>query len=326
MADPKLLDSVAAEPVIPTVQPVKSRSPTQIALERLRADKIAMVCALIVLVFVLIALFADIITKITGTDPYTTNLDLIDATTYPTVGTSAEHPFGLEPRLGRDLFARWVHGVRYSLMVAVGATVLTTFIGTILGLIAGFAGGWVDRGISWVVDFVLSLPFLLLAIAIAPVVDTYFQDADSQTQGRVRIFTVITILTIFGWAGLARLIRGEVLSLREREFIQAARAIGVPTRRILFRELLPNLGGPIIVSFSLTLPAYIAFEAGLSYLGVGLTEPTPSWGRTINDALSYYSTYPEYLWQPVFGIMILVLSLNLLGDAVRDAFDPRTRR
>ena len=117
-----------------------------------------------------------------------------------------------------------------------------------------------------------------------------------------------------------------MLSLREREFIQAARAIGVPTRQILFRELLPNLTGQIIVFLSLAIPAYIAAEAGLSYLGIGLTEPTPSWGRTINAAIGYYETYPIFFWQPALAILVLVLALNLLGDSIRDAFDPKTRR
>jgi peptide/nickel transport system permease protein len=134
------------------------------------------------------------------------------------------------------------------------------------------------------------------------------------------------VLAFFGWAGLARLIRGQVLSLREREFIAAARALGVPTRRILFKELLPNLVAPIVISVSLSLPGYIVVEAGLTFLGVGLVEPTASWGVTIASAQTFYKTIPHYLWFPVAGITILVLALSLLGDAVRDAFDPKTRR
>ena len=147
--------------------------------------------------------------------------------------------------------------------------------------------------------------------------------------GRLRFaqkFALIAILVTFGWMGLARLIRGQVLSLREREFIQAAQVIGAPTSRILFRELLPNLTGPIIVFLSLSIPAYISAEAGLSFLGIGLVEPTPSWGQTIFQAQNYYETYPIYFWQPALGILVLVLALNLLGDAIRDAFDPKTRR
>lgn len=326
MSDSKVLDTTGSESEVPASSGVASKSPTRIALDRLRADKVAVLCAIVVVFFVLVAIFADVLIKITGTNPSDYRLDLIDSRTYPIVGMSAEHPFGVEPRTGRDLFARWVLGCRTSMIISVGAAGITTIIGTIMGLLAGFLGGWVDRLISWVIDFLLSLPFLLMAIAIAPVIGSYVQDEGAVVQGQVRMYTIIGILAFFGWVQLARLIRGEVLSLREREFILAARAIGVPTRRVLFRELLPNLTGPIIVSVSLALPAYIAVEAGLSLLGVGLIEPTPSWGRTISDGLRYYSTMPEYLWQPVAGIAILVLALNLLGDAVRDAFDPKTRR
>ena len=142
----------------------------------------------------------------------------------------------------------------------------------------------------------------------------------------IRLWTIVAVFTVFGWTSLARLIRGEVLSLRERDFITAARALGVPTRQILLKELLPNLTGPIIVSLTMAVPAYVAGEAGLSYLGVGLVEPTASWGRTIDDATNYYAVYPLYFWLPALGILALVLALSLLGDAVRDAFEPATRR
>ena len=133
------------------------------------------------------------------------------------------------------------------------------------------------------------------------------------------------MLSLFGWMGVARLIRGEVLSLREREFIQAARVLGMPTRRILIKELLPNLAAPIVISVSLMLPAFVAAEAGLAFLGIGVTGGA-SWGQTINKAVPYFETYPLYLWEPLIGIVALVLALNLLGDAIRDALDPKTRR
>jgi len=148
----------------------------------------------------------------------------------------------------------------------------------------------------------------------------------TQQLAQIRFFALIAVLSFFGWAGLARLIRGQVLSLREREFIAAARVLGVPTRQVLFKELLPNLVAPIVVSVSLALPTYVVAEAGLTFLGVGLIEPTPSWGVTIAAAQNYYRADPLYLWVPVLGITILVLALSLLGDAVRDAFDTRTRR
>jgi peptide/nickel transport system permease protein len=270
-----------------------------------------------------------VLAAIEGQDISTLHMDLIDQYGFPTIGPTAEHWFGLEPRLGRDLFARWVYGGRPSLIVAGTVTLVTTIIGVIVGLVAGFLGGWVDRVLSWVIDFVLSLPYLLFAIASSAVLVALFggaQGASPEQVARIRFISLICVLSFFGWAGLARLIRGQVLSLREREFIAAARVLGVPTRQILFKELLPNLVAPIVISVSLALPGYIVAEAGLTFLGVGLTEPTPSWGVTIAAAQVYYRADPLYLWLPVLGITILVLALSLLGDAVRDAFDPRTRR
>jgi ABC-type dipeptide/oligopeptide/nickel transport system permease subunit len=325
MADPTLLETGSSTPVAPPAAPVRSKSPTQIALERLRKDKVAIICAVVVLFFILLAIFANVITAVTHTDSEALNQDLIDINGFPTVNPSLEHPFGVEPRLGRDLFARWVEGSRPSLIVAVSAAVISTVIGTAMGLLSGFLGGRVDRAISWLIDLMLSMPLILFVFAIVPVVQSWFP-TDGNTVSKVRLWSLVAIFALFGWTGLGRLIRAQVLSLREREFVQAARAIGVPTRQILFRELLPNLTGQIIVFLSLAVPSYIASEAGLSYLGIGLTEPTPSWGRTINSALSYYETYPIYFWQPALAILVLVLALNLLGDAIRDAFDPKTRR
>jgi peptide/nickel transport system permease protein len=308
----------------------RGKSPTAIALARLRQDRIAMVCLGVFTLFVLIAIFAPLLAKLEGQDATSLHQDLIDDFGYPTIGVTGEHWFGIEPRLGRDLFARWVYGARPSLIVAALATVVSTLIGIVVGLLAGFVGGWVDRVLSWVIDFVLSLPYLLFAIAVPAVILTVFvgntETADADQTATVRFYSLIFVLGFFGWAGLARLIRGEVLSLREREFIQAARVIGVPTRQVLFRELLPNLVAPIVISSSLALPSFIVNEAALTVLGVGLTEPTPSWGVAISAATNYYRADPLYLWLPVLGITILVLALSMLGDSIRDAFDPRTRR
>jgi peptide/nickel transport system permease protein len=309
---------------------MRGKSPTAIALGRLRRDKVAVTCAIIFLMFVLVAIFAPLLAKLEGQNPTTFHQDLIDDSLFPTIGPNSQHWFGVEPRVGRDLFARFVYGARPSLIVATSVTVLTTIIGVTIGLITGFLGGWIDRVFSWLIDFVLSLPYLMFAIAVPAVLLAVFvgnsDTADADEVARVRFYSLIIVLSFFGWASLARLIRGEVLSLREREFISAARVLGVSTRNVLFRELLPNLVAPIVISVSLALPTYIVTEAGLTYLGVGLTEPTPSWGVTIAAAQNYYRADPLYLWLPVLAITILVLALSLLGDSVRDAFDPRTRR
>jgi peptide/nickel transport system permease protein len=279
--------------------------------------------------FILLAIFAPVLAKLEGSDIAKFNPDLVDAYGFPTTGPTAAHWFGVEPKTGRDNFARWVYGARPSLIIAFVATIFGTVVGVVMGLLAGFLGGWVDRVISWLIDFVLSLPYLLFAIAMVPIVEQLrggsFNLTPSQ-QASIRFFVLIFVLSFFGWAGLARIIRGEVLSLREREFVLAAKAIGVPTRQVLFKELLPNLVAPIVISASLALPAYVTAEAGLSFLGVGLIEPVPSWGQTIATATNWFKADPIYLWLPVLGITILVLALALLGDAVRDAFDPKTRR
>jgi ABC-type dipeptide/oligopeptide/nickel transport system permease subunit len=325
-----------ADPLRPeTVSPsernkMRGKSPTAIALGRLRKDKVAVVCAIIFGIFVLIAIFAPLLAKLEGQDPTTLHQDLIDDNLFPTIGVTGDHWLGIEPRLGRDLFARFVYGARPSLIVAGSVTIITTIIGIVVGLITGFLGGWIDRILSWVIDFVLSLPYLLFAIAVPAVLLALFvgnsESADASQVAQVRFYSLILVLSFFGWASLARLIRGEVLSLREREFISAAKVLGVPTRQVLFKELLPNLVAPIVISVSLALPTYIVTEASLTFLGVGLTEPTPSWGVTIAGAQNYYRADPLYLWLPVLAITILVLALSLLGDSVRDAFDPRTRR
>ncbi|MEV6270480.1 ABC transporter permease [Kribbella sp. NPDC051936] len=318
----------SAEPTRGSAVP-HGKSPTRVAVDRLRKDRVAVVCAGVVLFFILIAVLAPLLTKIEGSDIGTFHPELVDEYGFPTFAANAQHWFGVEPKTGRDNFARWVYGARPSLVVAFVATLFGTIVGVLMGLLAGFLGGWVDRVISWLVDFVLSLPYLLFAIALVPIVESMRGGSfnlSPEEQASTRFIVLIFVLSFFGWAGLARIIRGEVLSLREREFVLAAKAIGVPTSQVLFKELLPNLVAPIVISASLALPAYVTAEAGLSFLGVGLIEPVPSWGQTIATATNWFKADPLYLWLPVLGITALVLALALLGDAVRDAFDPKTRR
>ncbi len=322
-------DVPSSEPEV-VQQEIAGRSPVQIALGRLRSDKIAMACLIIVALFILIAIFAPLLTRLFGVELRAGSpSDDLDQFNFPLIGPpdhgfTWEAPLGISPNTAHDNLADWLYGARTSLMVATVSTVVATLLGVTIGLLAGFSRGWVDKAINFIVDVFLSLPFLLVALALAPIIVSRF----GNNPGALRFWqfaALLTVLSLFGWMTLARLVRGEVLSLREREFVQAARVIGVPTRRILFKELLPNLIAPIVVSISLGLPAFVAAEAGLAYLGIGVVG-IPSWGQTINSAVPFFNTYPLYLYAPVVGVFFLVVALNLLGDAVRDAFDPKTRR
>ncbi len=313
---------------------ITGRSPTRIAFDRLRQDKVAVVCSTAVLILVLLGILAPLISNALGLKhdqppsyPATEYL----LYTYPRLeygppfgAFTWDHPLGLAPGTAYDNFARLLYGIRTSFAVALLATVFSTLIGVSIGLVAGFARGGLDKFISFVIDVFLSFPFLLGALAIAPIITSRFS-TQPDLLANAQFFSLIAVLVLFGWMGLARLIRGQVLSLREREFVQAAQVIGVPTRRILFKELLPNLIAPIVVTVSLSLPGFVAAEAGLAFLGIGLTG-IPSLGQTILRGTSYYDQYPLFLWAPVVTVAILVMALNLLGDSVRDAFDPSTRR
>jgi ABC-type dipeptide/oligopeptide/nickel transport system permease subunit len=318
-----------AEPEV-VKQEIAGRSPVQIALGRLRSDKIAVACMVIVVFFVLIAVFAPLLTRMFGVELRAGSpSEDLDQFNFPLIGPpdhgfTWEAPLGLAPNTGHDNLADWLYGARTSLTVATVSTLAATLIGVSIGLLAGFSRGWLDKVINFIIDVFLSLPFLLVALALAPIIVSRFGNQPDALKFW-QFFALLMVLTLFGWMTLARLVRGEVLSLREREFVQAARVIGVPTRRILFKELLPNLIAPIIVSISLGLPAFVAAEAGLAYLGIGVVG-IPSWGQTINNAVPFFNTYALYLYAPLVGVFLLVVALNLLGDAVRDAFDPKTRR
>jgi ABC-type dipeptide/oligopeptide/nickel transport system permease subunit len=317
---------------------ITGKSPMQIAIGRLRRDKIAMVCFFVVVFFVLVAIFAKWIESIVGVNSgdvlpsQFVGLDGIPKTGPPNNGFDPNHPFGIAPSTAVDNLAYWLEGCRNSLEVATIATVFAAWLGITLGLISGFAGGLLDKSISFVTDFFLTIPFLLAALSLSPIISERFAVNGGATVAGVhlsyqtiQVTALVFVLGGFGWMGVCRLIRGEVLSLREREFVMAARVLGMPTRRILIRELLPNLAAPIVVSISLMLPAFVAAEAGLAFLGIGVTT-RPSWGRIIEAATRFFDTYPLYLWEPLIGIVALVLALNLLGDAIRDAMDPKTRR
>ncbi|TDU86616.1 peptide/nickel transport system permease protein [Kribbella voronezhensis] len=302
---------------------VSAVSPTRQAFRRVRRDRSARLGAVLVVVLVLIAIAAPLLAKLEGQDPYTYNIGLLDplrgnAPRGAVGGLSGDHWFGIEPLTGRDLFSIAVLGLRTSLFIAIVVTFVTTVVGTLVGISAAYFGGWYDAVVSRLLDFLFGFPSLLFMIALGIIVPAGFP----------RWLLLIIVLSVFGWAGLARLIRNQARSLVEREFVEAARSSGSSGWHIVSRELLPNLLGPVLVIATMAVPGIIGAEAGLSFLGVGVPPPTPSLGRSISDSIVwvYTGADPWFLAFPGAMLFLAVLGFTLLGDSVRDAFDVRLRR
>jgi peptide/nickel transport system permease protein len=304
---------------------IEGRSLGQIAWLRFKRDKVAMAGGVFVLLFVLMAILAKPIEAIFGLNPNTFHQNLIDPVLLrplgPFGGISWAHPLGVEPQFGRDLLARIIDGSWVSLAVAFGATILSNVIGIVLGVIAGYYGGWVDSAISRLMDVFLAFPLLLFAIAISASLQG---GAFGLTGLPLHISVLIFVIGFFNWPYMGRIIRGQALSLREREFVDAARSMGARGPYILFKELLPNLVAPIIVYSTLVIPTNILFESALSFLGVGISPPQASWGGMLSQAVGLYQADPEFMIVPGVAIFITVLAFNLLGDGLRDALDPRS--
>ena len=309
---------------------IAGRSLTQIAWTRLRRDKVAMVSMTIVLVVVAIAAAAPLITRLVGVDPLEFDSSVIDdAGGLPAGrwgGISMDHPLGVEPGTGRDLFARLLYGSRISLLIAFTGTFVTLTLGVVIGIVAGYSRGWLDAALGRFMDLILAFPLLLILLAMSSVLTQRLEATFGMAPNVARVTYLILVLSMFAWPYLARIIRGQVLSLREREFVESAVSMGAGTPRILFKEILPNLWAPILVYSTLLLPTFIAAEAALSFLGVGLLPPAPSWGAMLAESVRYFTVMPGYLFIPGTYLFAVVLSFNLLGDAVRDALDPRAGR
>ncbi|WP_328719285.1 ABC transporter permease [Streptomyces sp. NBC_00247] len=307
-------------------QDIEGRSLGRIAWTRFKRDKIAVVGGVVVVLLILIAALSRPLQSLLGLDPNAFHQDLIDSSTsLPTGGfggMSLDHPLGVEPKFGRDILARILEGSWVSLVVAFGATVLSNVIGTILGVVAGYYGGRVDSVISRLMDTFLAFPLLLFAIAISATLQGGAFGLDGLP---LHISVLIFVIGFFNWPYLGRIVRGQTLALREREFVDASRGMGAGGPYILFRELLPNLVGPIIVYSTLLIPTNIIFEASLSFLGVGIQPPQASWGGMLNQAVDYFQIDPQYMVVPGLAIFVTVLAFNLLGDGLRDALDPRSR-
>lgn len=318
------------EPGPSPARDVRARTPWQLAWRRLRRDKATMVMGGVALLAVLIAFLAPVLTAWGVLDPYNFHKDLIDGAGggLPNAagGASLAHPFGVEPQTGRDVFSRVMLGVSYSLTIALSASLLTIIVGTIVGIISGFAGGAVDFWISRVIDMILSFPQTLMLIALSAMFVGVLVSFGVPDGAPANGLYIILFLSLFQWPAFARIVRGQVLSLREREFVEAARSLGARNPRIWFKELLPNLWAPILVYFSLYLPQFVSAEAALSFLGVGIKPPTPTLGNVLTSSVVYSTAAPLFFFTPAATIAIIVLAFNLLGDGLRDALDPRASR
>ncbi|HYY82643.1 MAG TPA: ABC transporter permease [Actinomycetes bacterium] len=301
---------------------VEARSSWQLFRIRFRKDKAAVFGAVVLAVLVVLALASPLLSKLTGHGPN----ELFDNMLTPDIGLpkgpNAHFWFGADGS-GRDVFVRTMYGARTSLTVAIVATGLATVIGVVLGMLAGYRGGVTDTGISRLADIVLSMPILLFAIGLATVCSI---SPNGCLGGLLQpgLGLVIGIIALFTWPNMARLVRGQVLTLREREFVEASRSLGAGSFRIMFRELLPNLVAPIVVYATLIVPNNIIFEAALSFLGVGVPQSTPSWGRMLADAASG-QMFTVAWWMMLFPgafLLLTTLSFNLVGDGLRDALGP----
>ncbi|MFG1703253.1 ABC transporter permease [Nonomuraea sp. M3C6] len=304
-------------------QAIQGRSLTKIAWMRLRRDKVALAGGIFVVLLVLVAIFSSPIIAAFGHPPLEFHQDQIDQSTLLPKGAfggvSGEYLLGVEPVNGRDIFSRIVAGAGISLLIGFLATILSVVIGATLGVIAGYFGGWVDQVIGRLMDVFLAFPLLVFAIALAGVIP----DKGFGLEGNgLRIAMLIFIIGFFSWPSIGRIVRGQTLSLREREFVDAARSLGARNGYILFREVMPNLLAPILVYATLLIPTNILFEAALSFLGVGINPPTPTWGGMLSEAVRFY-TLPHFVLFPGLAIFVTVLAFNLFGDGLRDAFDPR---
>lgn len=312
------VDAAATAPTGPAK--AAGRGPWRLVWDQLWARGSARFGLITVAVLVLAAALAGPLSSLGGWTPEEFDKRSVDAYLGGTPrgdfgGIGARHWLGVEPTTGRDLFARVLHGGQVSLLIAFTATVVVVVTGTLAGIASGYFGGRTDAVLSRLMDLTMSFPSLIFMIAMMSVA----QDVN-------RILLITLVIGLFTWPGIARVVRGQTLSLKHREYVEAAKVGGARSWRILTREILPNVSGPVIAYTTLLIPGMIATEAALSYLGVGVRPPTSSWGQMIAESIKYYETDPTYFLIPTVFLFLAVLAFTLLGDALRDILDPRGGR
>ena len=293
--------------------PVEGRTQWQLTWRRLRSDKVSMIALTVIVIMVLLAIFAPAVAALTHHP--------VDVP-YPVQGENEDgNPVGPgvngfllgTDSTGRDLLVRILYGARISLFVGIVTTLIASVLGVAIGLMAGYFGGIIDTVLARLTDAVLAFPYIVLALALAVVFGP-------------SLTIIVVLITFFSWAGIARIVRGQTLSIKEKEYVEAARSLGAGPFRIMFFDILPNLLAPVLVIGTLYIPNAVVFEATLSYLGLGVQAPTPSWGNMLSDAQNFYQVAWWYLVFPALALLITTLAFNLLGDGIRDAMDPRTEK
>ncbi|KOU48589.1 hypothetical protein ADK55_19565 [Streptomyces sp. WM4235] len=284
----------------------------------MRTRPSAVASAAVLALLVLLALAAPLLAQLAGQDPNAYHDDLVDSARGGVPlgslgGISADHWLGVEPGTGRDLFTRLLHGARISLLVALGATAVQVTVGIAAGLTAALGNRAVATLIGRTTDVMIALPMLVLGVALTAVVPPDFP----------RPLLLILVIGLLGWGGTARMVRAQTLALRELDFVAAARLSGNGTLRIARRELLPSLAAPVITLAAINVPTNMVVEASLSFLGVGVKPPTPSWGQMLSSAQTWFRADPTYVLLPAGMLFVTVLAFTVLGDAVRTALDPR---
>jgi len=316
-------EDTGVEQMIRGEQAVAASSPLQLFWRRFRKDKVALVALGFIAILIVVAILAGPITKLVGAPgPNVQETSALDDFGLPE-GPSSAHLFGADP-IGRDVFARVLYGARVSLTVALIGTGLSVLFGSILGIVAGFYRGWADTIIARSLDVMLAFPVLLFGLGIA----TACSGENGCIGGLIQpgLSVVIAIIVMANTPYVARIIRGQVLSLREKEFVEASRSLGASNGRIMFRDILPNLVAPIIVYATLFIPANILLEAALSFLGVGVQPPQASWGAMLSDAVSIFDVAWWFMFFPGMALLLTVLAFNLVGDGLQDALNPKSTK
>ena len=305
----EVLGTPSAEP---SAGAIEGRSPWQLAWARLRRDRVAIACTVVIVLIALVAIVAPLIAHFVGHGPNDQYLDTGLSPEGLPRGPSSQFLVGTDD-LGRDVLVRVAYGAQISLLAGVVAATVAVAVGVVVGLTAGYFGGATDSFLARAMDVVLAFPFLLFAIAVVSIVGPSLRLA-------------IAIIAFFSWAAVGRVVRGQTLSIKEKEYVEAARSLGASDLRIMFVDIFPNLLAPVLVYLTLLIPAAIVFEATLSFLGLGVVPPTPSWGNMLAESLNYYRVAWWFVLLPGVALLVTTLAFNLLGDSIRDAFDPRGER